>query len=143
MAVERHLAQLHTVRVCSGGATIETVAFKYRSLRPNALLNGTSSLSSGMENCACRAVSLMPTEAVPRDFRLAAISALMSAAVNSTSLCLVSARCFLHRVHAFANLGAFFARWGETCVTKRGCARFSRRSSFRDRSGFIRKIDVT
>jgi hypothetical protein len=33
-----------------------------------------------------RGASLMPTEAVPRDFRLAAIKALISVAVNSTSV---------------------------------------------------------
>ena len=49
--------------------------------------NGTSSLCSGMENCACATVPSIPTDAVPRDFRLAAISALMSAAVNSTPVC--------------------------------------------------------
>jgi hypothetical protein len=41
-----------------GGAVIVTVAFKYRSPRPNALRNGTSNLSSGMENCACRDIAV-------------------------------------------------------------------------------------
>jgi len=64
---------------------LRPVAFKYRSPKPNAFRNGTSSLSNGMENCACATPPSMPTEAMPRDFRLAAISALMSSAVNSTS----------------------------------------------------------
>ena len=70
-----------------GGATIVTVAFKYRSPKPNAFRNGRSNLSKGMEKLACRTLPSIPTEAVPRDFRLAAISALISAAVNSISVC--------------------------------------------------------
>jgi hypothetical protein len=54
----------------------------------------------------------------------------------------MGARRLLHRIQAFAHLSASLNRRRRAWFTRRGRARFSRRSSFRDRCGFIGKIDV-
>ena len=143
MAVERHLAQLHAVRVGSrrrhyrdSGVQIPIIQTKCASKWDvqSFQRNGELRLQGGVTDADRGRAARF---SIGRYQRVDVCGGQFHFAL------LMSARRFLHRIKAFANLGAFFARRGHACFTRRGRARFSRRSSFRDRCGFIRKIDVT
>jgi hypothetical protein len=105
--------------------------------------SGIFNLSSGMEISTCATLPSMPMEAIPLDFRLAAIIDVCCRQYHFVWL--MSARRLLHCVQTFADCDAFLARRRRrhTCHSKCDSRGFGRRRRFRNWNRFIRKINMT
>ncbi len=119
MAVKRHLAQLHGVRVGSrrryyrdSGVQIPIAQTKcvskwnVQSFQRNGELRLQGGVIDANRGRATR-------------FSIGRYQRIDICGGQFHFALLMSARRFLHRVKAFANLGAFFARRGHACFTRR------------------------